>query len=289
MIIFAVAKSHINDTQMNERYNTIRYLVEDLPKKGQITFTQKDIEEYFPTMSIQNIRNTLRRLAVKKKIQSVGRGFFVVVPVEYGLKGIVPPIEYIDQMMKYLNIDYYVGLLNAAALYGAAHQQPQEFTLIVDTDNLRDKIQEGVRINFVTKKKIPNMLVKQMMTKSGYIKVSNPELTALDLIMYMRETGGINRVATVLNELSETMDFSYVERNFFSYFNVAAIQRLGYILDEVLQQQKLADMLYQKATSEGVNFRKYPLKTVPKETKLSGFPISNKWKIIINEQIEIDE
>jgi predicted transcriptional regulator of viral defense system len=275
---------------MNEKYNTtIRNWVEDLPKRGKITFAQKEIEEYFPAMPVQNIRNTLHRLVLKKKIQSVGRGFFIVVPVEYGLKGIVPPMEYIDQMMKYLNREYYVGLLNAAALYGAAHQRPQEFTLIVDTDNLRNKIKEGIKINFVTKKKIPNMLVKQVMTKSGYVKVSNPELTAMDLILYVRETGGINRVATVLNELSETMDFSYFGNEFFSYFNVAIIQRAGYILDEVLEQKNLADMLYQKAISAGITFRKYPLKTVSKETKLCGYPVNNKWKIIINEQIEIDE
>jgi predicted transcriptional regulator of viral defense system len=289
MIIFAVAKLHINETRMNEKYNTIRDLVEDLPKRGKITFTQKEIEEHFPAMPVQNIRNTLQRLASKKKIQSVGRGFFVVVPVEYGLKGIVPPVEYIDRMMKYLNREYYVGLLNAAALHGAAHQRPQEFTLIVDTDNLRDKGKKGIKINFVTRKKIPDMLVKQVMTKSGYVNVSNPELTAMDLILYVRETGGINRAATVLNELAETMDFSYFEDNFFDYFNAAVVQRLGYILDDVLEQKELADMLYQKVTSAGIAFRKYPLKTVPKETKLSGYPVNNKWKIIVNEQIEIDE
>jgi predicted transcriptional regulator of viral defense system len=275
---------------MNEKSNTtIRNWVEDLPKRGKITFSQKEIEEYFPAMPVQNIRNTLHRLALKKTVQSVGRGFFVVVPVEYGLKGIVPPIEYIDQMMKYLNKEYYVGLLNAAALHGAAHQRPQEFTLIVDTDNLRDKVKEGVKINFVTKKKIPDILVKQVMTKSGYVKVSNPELTAMDLFLYIKETGGINRVATVLNELSEALDFSYFGKDCFSYFNSAIVQRLGYMLDDVLEQRELADMLYQKVISAGVQFRKYPLKTAPKGTKLSGYPVNSKWKIIINEQIEIDE
>ena len=216
---------------MNEKSNiTIRRWVEALPKRGKITFSQKEVEENFPAMPVQHIRNTLYRLAVKKTVQSVGRGFFVVVPVEYGLKGIVPPIEYIDQLMSYLNKDYYVGLLNAAALHGAAHQRPQEFTLVVDADSLRDKVKEGVKINFVAKKKIPHMLVERVMTKSGYVSVSNPELTALDLLLYVRETGGINRVATILNELSEAMDFGYLEKDFFGYFNAAAIQRLGYML-----------------------------------------------------------
>jgi hypothetical protein len=50
----------------------------------------------------------------------------VVVPVEYELKGVVPPVVYIDWLMAYLQKNYYIGLLNAATFYGAAHQQPQE-------------------------------------------------------------------------------------------------------------------------------------------------------------------
>jgi predicted transcriptional regulator of viral defense system len=272
-----------------EGYNKIRYWVEDLPKTGKITFTQKEITEHFPSMPVQHIRNTLQRLANKKKIQSIGRGFFVVIPVEYGLKGIVAPIEYIDQMMKYLNREYYVGLLNAAALHGAAHQRPQEFTLVVDTNNLRDKVKKGIKINFIAKKNIPVSFIRQVMTKSGYVRVSNPELTAMDLILYVRETGGINRAATVLNELAEVMDFSHAGQDLFAYFNAAVVQRLGYLLDDVLEQKKLADMLYQKAIAAGVKFRKYPLKVVKEEAELSVYPVNKKWKIIVNEQIEIDE
>ncbi|GHT49395.1 hypothetical protein AGMMS49982_02820 [Bacteroidia bacterium] len=285
MIIFAAAKLNIT----MEKYNTIRYWVEDLPKMGKITFTQEEIEEQFPTMPVQHIRNTLQRLTKKKTLQSTGRGFFVVVPAEYGLKGIVPPIEYIDRMMQSINREYYVGLLSAAALHGAAHQQPQEFTLIVDTNNLRDKLKRGVKINFVAKKNIPHAYIKPIMTKSGYVKVSNPELTAMDLLLYVREIGGINRAATVLNELAEVMNFSHVGQDFFRYFNAAVVQRLGYILDDVLEQTKLADTLYQKAIGANVKFRKYPLKVVLKGAKLSDYPVNDKWKIIINEQIEIDE
>jgi hypothetical protein len=52
-------------------------------------------------------------------------------------------------------------------MYGAAHQQPQEFTLVVDTKNLRDKKKKGVKINFVAKKSIPVRFTKSVMTKSG--------------------------------------------------------------------------------------------------------------------------
>jgi hypothetical protein len=38
-----------------DRYNTVKDWVEDLPERGKITFTQKDIEESFPSMPVQHI------------------------------------------------------------------------------------------------------------------------------------------------------------------------------------------------------------------------------------------
>lgn len=271
-----------------EKNNKIRYWVENLPKKGKIFFTQEEIAQQFPSMTIANTRNALHRLVKKGMVQSVWHGFYVIIPAEYGLKGIVPPIEYIDQLMKYLNREYYIGLLNAAALQGAAHQQPQEFTLVIDSDNLRGKIKKGVKINFVSKKDIPMYYVKQLTTRNGYIKVSTPELTAMDLILYVKEIGGVNRAATILNELAEEINVENIKPDLLSYFNSAVIQRLGYILDDVLGYREIADKLYEKAKEAGFKFRKYPLKSI-KGMTLDGYDVNKKWKIVINEEIEIDE
>ncbi|MDR0368656.1 MAG: type IV toxin-antitoxin system AbiEi family antitoxin [Bacteroidales bacterium] len=285
MITFAAVKL----SQQMEKYNTISKWVGALPKAGKNFFTQNDVEKQFSAMNVSSIRNALYRLSRKGTIQSVWHGFYVIVLPEYGFKGVVPPTEYIDQLMKYLGREYYVGLLNAAAFQGAAHQQPQTFSVVVDTNNLRGKIKKGVKINFVAKKHIPVRYVKQLTTRNGYINISIPELTALDLLLYAREIGGINRASTILNELAEVMDFENIESDFLRYFNSAVIQRLGYILDDVLEYKKLADTLYQKATEAGIKFRKYPLKVVSRGSNFSGYCTNEKWKIIINEEIDIDE
>ena len=183
-------------------YNNIRDWVEDLPKRGRITFSKEEVELKFSHLTNRNIQNTLNRLVVKKKIQSVWRGFWVVVPVEYGLKGIVDPIEYIAQLMDFLNQKYYIGLLSAAAIHGAAHQQPMELMLVTASNHLREKVKNDVKISFAAKKEIPQQYLQQITVKSGYIPVSTPELTAIDLLLYVKNVGGINRVATVLNELA---------------------------------------------------------------------------------------
>ncbi|MDR0506084.1 MAG: type IV toxin-antitoxin system AbiEi family antitoxin [Dysgonamonadaceae bacterium] len=269
----------------------IKYIgdwIEYLPKIGQITFSKEDVRRQFPNLTNHNIQNTLNRLAQKRKIQSVWRGFWVIVPVEYGLKGVVDPIEYIEQLMKFLVQNYYIGLLSAAAIHGAAHQLPMELMLVTESNQLRVKIKNDVKISFVAKKKIPANYLQQITAKSGYIPVSTPELTAIDLLLYVKNIGGINRVATVLNELAEVIDFHKIETDFFQYANTADIQRLGYLL-EMLGFEEIADTLYQKSCEAHQKFRKYPLCVKRRNDKISDFQINDKWKIIINEEIEIDE
>jgi predicted transcriptional regulator of viral defense system len=219
----------------------------------------------------------------------VWRGFYVVIPVEYQLRGVIPPVVYIDQLMTYLQKDYYIGLLNAAAFYGAAHQQPQEFTVIVSGTTLRDKLKKGVKINFVTKKEIPHAYIRKNMTKTGYISVSSPELTAFDLLLYQKEIGGLSRAGTVLNELVDEMDFDKLTPDFLRLFPAAIIQRFGYILDEVLEREDMAKIYLDKVQQAGVKFRKTPLKPDVKSNGQTEFPENKTWKIIINEYIEIDE
>jgi len=272
---------------MNE-YNYIKDWVEDLPKQGKSSFSKEEIERQFPDLTNQNILNALNRLVLKKKIQSVWRGLFAVVLPEHGLKGIVPPVDYIDVLMRYLGKQYYIALLNAAELHGSAHQAPQEFFVMSNTTKLRDKIKKDVKINFVAKKTIPQKHLTQMMTRNGYINVSTPILTAYDLVCYVKSVGGINRVATVINDLAEKIRFTNVDKDFMQSFSPAVTQRLGYLFEE-LGFEEHANKLYRKAVIAGLKFRKMPLVIVDKSKDLSKYPVNERWKLIINEQIEIDE
>ena len=271
-----------------KKYNKIGDWVEDLPKRGKSIFSKQEVVKQFPDMSYYSIRNALNRLTKKKKIQSVWHDFFVIILPEYGLKGIAPPIEYIDQLMKFLGKDYYIALLSAAALQGAAHQQPMEFFVITNSRMLRDKQKDDVKINFVTKKNIPTQYLSQNMVSSGYVNVSCPELTAFDLIIYEKNVGGINRVATVLSELAEVLNFENINEEFLKSLNVSVIQRLGYLLD-FLEFVELANLLLQKSENAGIKFRKYPLSVLSEKKDYSDFQTNNKWKIIINEEIDIDD
>lgn len=263
----------------------IRNWVEDLPKKGVITFSIEEVYKLFPSISRRGTANALLRLVNKGKILSVWKGFYVVIPIEYAHKGVVPPIVYINQLMEYLQRQYYIGLLDAAAFYAAAHQRPQVFTVITGLPSVRASEKKGIKMKFITKKNIPTSLLIQKKTKSDYVLVSSPELTALDIILYEKEIGGINRAATVLNELAEELNFRDMDISIFDNTPVAVVQRLGYLLEE-LDYSELADDLLHKTKAAGILFRKSPLKT---GKNCEDCEYSAKWKIIINEEIEIDE
>ena len=269
-----------------EREQKIRKWILDLPKRGKMTFSLDEVDTCFPKTTESNKRVSLWRMVEAGKIQSVWKGFYVVIPVEYELKGTVPPIVYIDQLMTFLQRNYYIGLLNAAAFHGSSHQQTQELTIITDKGNYRDKHKNGVKINFVWRKIVPNAYIQQRTTKTGYINISNPELTAMDLVFYQHEIGGLNRAAAVLVELADELDFNNVNSDIFSLFPSTTVQRLGYILDEILGYKQVAEILYNKAIQAGLSFRKALLKPENDTIQVS---YCEPWKLVINEEIEVDE
>ncbi len=271
---------------MKKENNNLSDWIENLEKRGFYTFTKEDIEKQFPSASKNYIKTAIHRLTSKAKIISPWRNFYVIVPIEFSLKGIVPPTFYMDQLMSYLGKNYYVSLLNAAAFYGAAHQKVQTFSLMVELPQIRNTSKNGTQILFYSKKTIKSEFIKKHKTQTGYINVSSPELTAIDLIEHEKSIGGLNRVCTVLNELAEAVNLNILPESFFKTTPTPIFQRFGYILETVLGRDDLSNALFSKMKASGLKLRKVPFK-VNKPT--DGCKINKKWKIIINQEIEIDE
>jgi hypothetical protein len=265
----------------------IKDWIEDQEKRGKTTFSRREIVSCFSTLSEQTVKNNLNLLIGKNEIIPVFKGFYSVIPVRYALSGIIPPDFYIDDLMKYLGRQYYVGLLNAAAFYGAAHQKPQQFSVITVLPSIRNTTKKNTRIRFIsTRKEIPQSWLRPFRGENGDIQVSTSELTAADLITFQKEIGGLNRVCTVLCELIEAMKFNKLDKVFFNYVPVSTVQRLGYLLENPLNQPKLAETLYVKAQKSGCIFQTIPLKY---NKSVENCVTDKKWGIVVNEQIEIDE
>lgn len=265
---------------------TIREWIRNREINGLTTFTFENVLDNYPLLSEQVVKNELFRLSTQKITASVYRGFYVIIPPQYAAKGIVPPLYYIDSLMSYLHKPYYISLLSAAELLGAAHQRPQRFSVTTVYPKPSVSPAKNNLLAWSYRKEVPTEFLLMKNSETGVIQYSNAELTALDLVQYEQYVGGLSRVATILEELSERIDFKNAAQSLFNYTTLAAIQRLGYILDEVLQQSEIADILHNELTAYSKRLRYVPLST----RHANSTSVRNKrWKISVNLDIEIDE
>ena len=114
---------------MAKQYKYLDSFIDEQRANGKYSFTTENLHNQLD-VSENALKKSLQRLKRQGDIVMIRRGFYVIVPPEYKAKGIIPTGLYINDLMKFLNRDYYVGLLNAAAYYGAAHQQPQNYSVI---------------------------------------------------------------------------------------------------------------------------------------------------------------
>ena len=257
----------------------------ELQSRGVYAFSLDDMRGLFPEQSNQALALALNRAVKKGRIKSVHKGYYVIIPPEYASQGAPPPPLFIDGLMKHLKRPYYVGLLNAATYHGAAHQQPQEFTVITGLPALRMKQSKSIKIQFVAKKAMPARGMEQRKTDTGYFNISGPELTAFDLIQFEDRVGGLNRVFQVLSELIDSVDAErLVEMLERSDIAPAYVQRLGYILEKVEESNPLAEPLRVYLQKREKPLQRVPLKPKGKRT---GYPIHPQWKIIENVKIDV--
>ncbi|MDA0195864.1 MAG: type IV toxin-antitoxin system AbiEi family antitoxin [Bacteroidetes bacterium] len=260
-------------------YNYLEDFVNEIRAKGRYMFSLHEIKNEFQ-ISNQAIQKSLSRLKSKHRIARIGKGFYAIITPEYTAFGMLPPHLFIDDMMKELNKKYYVGVLSAAALYGAGHQQPMEYFVITEKPALRDIEIEKLKINFLTKIEWSSEDIVEKKTDAGYIQVSSPELTALDLLYYQQF--GLNRVSTILLELVEEMKATALSKVAKTYPQTAALQRLGYLLDREIQEEKLSEALFKVLQTK----KYYPIALASDKDKKGE--TDQKWKVIVNTMIEGD-
>ncbi|MBO8477714.1 MAG: hypothetical protein IAB80_02280 [Bacteroidetes bacterium] len=265
---------------------TIRGWIRHREISGFPTFSVEEIRRTFPNYSEQVIRNELFRLSSQGILYSAYRGFYIIIPPQYAAKRVIPPVYYIDQLMSYLKKPYYISLLSAAEILGAAHQRPQKFSVTTKYPKPSTSPSKNDTLVWTYRKEIPSDLLLSKNSETGVIHYSNVELTSIDIVQYEQHIGGFSRAATILEELADKMDFRGASQKLFCYTSVATIQRLGYILEEILEQKTVADMLYTELLSYTRRFRYVPLSTHRAEKAAEK---NTRWKVNINSIIEPDE
>lgn len=182
--------------------------------------------------------------------------------------------------MQHLGEAYYVALLSAAEIHGAAHQRPQSFQVMVKTN--RRPIECGeVRVQFVARKDMESTPVVERKTPRGLIRVASPEATALELVGYADQSGGLDNVASVLTELVEAIDVDRLVSEC-ARSPIAWVQRLGHLLD-LTEHRGLADKLVPFVSEHAKAVA--PLVRAKSRT---GAARDGRWKLVVNASVEPD-
>ncbi len=264
---------------MNPETDTLSSYIDALQSRGKYVFFKQDAIDALE-ISESAFRNSVQRQ--KKRIVHLKKGLYLIIPIEYSNMGALPPNWYIHDLMRFLQIEYYVGLLSAAALYGSSHQAVQIYQVIVP-QTIAPLIVGRAKIAFFQNSHIEAAQTQKIKVPSGHIIASTPEQTAFDLVKYVKASGGINNVATVLYELKENLSAEKLLEIGQTSISTPCLQRLGFLLEHLG-----ADGLYA------------PLKELLKSRKLDYIPLrpqedyihcprDKDWNIIVNQEIEIDE
>lgn len=138
-----------------------------------------------------------------------------MIPIQYSVRGIVPPTYYIDQLMEYLAKPYLYQFTQCSGDSWCSPPAPS--TLLVTT--LRPVVTTSARKNNLIvwnyRKDIPENLLCSKNSETGIIHYSSAELTAVDLVQFEHQIGGLSVAATVLSELVETINFSKTQILYF--------------------------------------------------------------------------
>ncbi len=243
-------------------------------------------------ISKESLNSRVYKIKKKQEIISPARNLYVIVPPEHRIMGSLPAEDLIPIVMKYLKVNYYVCLLSAAHYHGASHQKAQVFQVMV-SKRLKNIEHGKIRIEFIYKKnwELQDLFINHIqkrVVKTGYLNISSPELTAMDLLSYKKSSGGLNAIATVLSELIEAFDETRLLQLLEKSGTNAWWQRLGCILEniEVMDPEKLEEIL--SVLRQYAKKNQSSWVSLAPELSVKGMPRNNLWRVIENTEIEGD-
>jgi len=257
--------------------------IDNLAQQSKLFFTLSDTQSAL-NKSMGAIRSSIVHLVAKKRIVKIVNGFYIIVPQEYKAYGCLPPEKFLPDLMIYLGYNYYIGSLTAAMYHGASHQSPQIYHAIINKKRPTILTCGKFEVHFLIKKDFSSTYTQNRLLKETILKISIPESTAFDLLLYPKASGGINHIATVLDELKDSMDLATFKKVTESQPKLSCKQRLGYIL-EFIGAIDLASIIYENLLA----YPRIPYIALSPRNKVDSSTKKNlKWRILENLEIESD-
>lgn len=257
---------------------TIKSLPDHLLAQGRYTATTGEIAELLE-LDKGAVRVGMNRLRKQHLAFSPARGLYGFVPPNYRSWGVLPADWFVDDLMRFLERDYYVSLLSAAAHHGAAHQRAQVFQVMTDKPTA-DRDIGRIRLRFFKGRNIALAAREAVSTPTGTMEIASKETTVSDLVAHPRAAAGFDNIATIIREIGR-LDGGGLARLSTAHPRSHA-RRLGWLVENFSESTPDLEALERQAA---------PNRGVP--TPLSpGGPrrgrIANHWGLWIDTDVEPD-
>jgi predicted transcriptional regulator of viral defense system len=270
--------------------SSLEQFVDDQLVRGRAHFSR---EEALAALDLkpETLAAAITRLIKKRRLANPRHGFYLILRPEDRVAGAPDPARWIDPLMKHQRLDYRISLLRAAAFHGSSHQAAMAFQVVVPRQ-LRDFEIGRHRLQFLYQMpeafgqvNLPNQL-NQMKSETGFANVAGVELTLLDCARYFHKAAGINGVAQIAKDIGAKADPRKLAKAAAAYEN-SSVRRLGYLLDRAghgRQASALEPFAKKAKTALPLDPSVKPLIASLATLNEKNF----KWKLIINEPVEID-
>lgn len=234
----------------------------------------------------------LYSLAKKGASVRIGKGLYLLVNPEviYGRKTFAEdPVSIIDELMARTGrSDYYVSYASAAQVHGIAHQLPLSLAVAV-AKRKKDINASGLKVHFVTvrKNRVFGIEKRKHLMDREY-RVSDLEKTILDCLERTDLSGGVSDVARMIVDSKENVDWKELVRYARRFNNRALVQRLGYILDELVKAGQIdipQDDIENLLESVGAKKFAYLLEPATGHRRKPAESLNKKWMIVENVDI----
>jgi hypothetical protein len=227
----------------------------------------------------------LTPLAARRQLERLAPGVlrlpgrpstYLLVPPEHRARGAPPAIMWLDAYFRVRGQPYYLGLLSAAALHGSSRQAVQ-VTQVLTTAPMRSMTLGRVHVDFYVKSKLAGTPLAALAGMPAPLAISSAEATALDLMTFSHNIGGVRRVGELISGMKGSMSVTGLRGALRAESHTAVKQRLGFLLS-VLGFDRMAD-----ETRRSLPDRLAPalLQTQAPKARHPGIP-TEPWMVIDN-------
>ncbi len=264
--------------------------LDDKLAKGQAFLTRDEVQQHLG-VGIEAATAAAARLIRKGRLASPRNGFYLIVRPEDRAVGAADPAQWIGPLMEFQGLDYRISLLRAAAWHGSSPQAAMVFQVVAprqlrDLELGRHRLEFFYQAQSLFEEVNRDPFVVGMSTPAGYAKVAGVELTLLDCLRYLNASGGLGMVAQIVKDLGAKTDPVVLEK-LAPVYEGATTRRLGYLLDLFGHRRRAQALELAAARAKSyvpLDPTSHPVLAALAEEAGN----STRWKLMLNEPVEVD-